>query len=369
MTDGPVIVSTRIRLRPVAPADHPFLQSLWNDGRVMRHVGFPTGLGMTEPKMAAWWDHCHRWTATHLLIETLSGTPIGETGWGFLGDPGLLECKVDPLWWGQGYAGEALGALSAYLFAHTTVEELVVTPHPANHAARQLYRRLGFGPAPTPESLDCGECDCWALRRSGGPPAPHALILDWGGVLMRTEDDSGRRGWERRLGLPPGGIDQAVFDSDAWYHAQLGRLPVAEAWRAIGDALGLAGSELARFRHDFWGGDRLNEELIAQITAWRAAGHRVALLSNYTSELEELLDAHRVRHLFDPVVISAHEGIMKPAAWLYWRTLNRSGFTPAEALFVDDAAANVAGARRVGMHAVQFKNTAQTIAEIERALS
>jgi glucose-1-phosphatase len=369
MTDGPVIVSSRIRLRPVTPADHPFLQSLWNDGQVMRHVGFPAGLGMTEASMAAWWDRCHRWTATHLLIETLSGTPIGETGWGFPGGAGLLECKLAPLSWGQGYASEALAALTGYLFEHTTLEQLVVTPHPANHAARQLYRRLGFSPAPAPEELDCGECDYWALRRSGDPPAPHTLIVDWGGVLMRTADDGGRRDWERRLELPPGGVDRAVFESDAWHNAQLGRLPVAEAWRAIGDALGLAANDLARFHHDFWGGDRLDQELVAQLAAWRAAGHRVALLSNYSPELEKLLDAQRVRHLFDPVVISAHEGIMKPAAWLYWRTLNRIGVSPAEALLVDDSAANIAGARRVGMHAIQFKNSAQALTAIARALS
>jgi FMN phosphatase YigB (HAD superfamily)/RimJ/RimL family protein N-acetyltransferase len=368
MSDGPTIASGRIRLRPVTPADHPFLRTLWNDGRVMRHVGYPAGLGMTDERMAAWWEGCRRWAATHLLIETVAGTPIGETGWGFPGDPGLLECKLAPAWWGQGYAAEALAALSDYIWAHTTLQHLSVTPHRENEAARQLYRRLGFSPAPPPDDLDCGECDYWIRQRSGTPPAPHALIFDWGGVMMRTHDDRGRRAWERRLGLPPGAADRAVFDSRAWNEAQLGRLAADAAWRAIGDALGLTDDDLARFRRDFFGGDRLNEELVADIGRWRAAGHPVALLSNYTPELDRFLDQHHVRHLFDPIVISAHEGIMKPAAWIYWRVLNRAGLTPADALFVDDAAGNVAGARRVGMHAVHFQNTDQAVVAIERTL-
>lgn len=368
MNDGPVLASGRIRLRPVIPADHCFLQTLWNDGRVMRYVGFPAGLGMTDEKMAAWWQECHRWTATHLTIETLAGTPIGETGWGFPGDAGSLECKLAPDWWGQGYASEALETLANYLFQHTTLEYLAVTPHAANHAARQLYRRLGFSPAPAPDDFACGEYDYWVLHRRAGPPAPHALILDWGGVLMQTQDDSGRRDWEHRLRLPSRGVDRAVFDSQAWHDAQLGRLPIETAWRSIGDSLGLRDDDLTRFRRDFWRGDRLNQTLIRRIAQWRAAGHPVALLSNFNTELAELLDTCEVRHLFDPIVISANEGIMKPAAWLYWRTLNRIGLTPAEILLVDDAVPNIIGAQRVGMHTVHFQNTAQTIKAIERFL-
>jgi putative hydrolase of the HAD superfamily len=355
----------------VTAADHPFLQSLWNDGRVMRHVGFPEGLAMNEQAMADWWDRCQGWTATHLMVETLAGMPIGETGWGFAGNPGLLEIKLAADWWGRGYASETLRILSDYLFRHTTVEHLSVTPHPANTDARRLYRRLGFRAAPAPDGLDCnklGECDFWVLRRTEMAPAPHTLIFDWGGVLMRTEDDSGRRGWERRLGLPPGGADQAVFESEAWLNAQLGHLSVEEAWRAIGDSLRLAQPELTRFQRDFWGGDRLNQALVARISHWRADGRRVALLSNYSPELDELLDENRVRHLFDPIVISAYEGLMKPAARLYWRILNRMELTPAEALFVDDAAENIAGARRVGMHAIQFREPNQAIKAIERIL-
>ena len=40
----------------------------------------------------------------------------------------------------------------------------------------------------------------------------HAVIFDIGGVLVRTEDWSGRRKWEERLGLPERGLSTIVFD-------------------------------------------------------------------------------------------------------------------------------------------------------------
>ena len=370
MNGGPLIDGKLTRLRPPqAPADIPFLQTLWNDGKVMRHVGFPAGLGMTEKKMARWWDKSQHWTATHLIVETLDGRPIGESGWGFQKIPGLLEIKLSPAHWGKGYASDALGALIEYIWDWTSIEQLVVTPHRENRAARYLYRRFGFQSTPPPSDFDCGDGDYWTLARSQPPPTPHTLIFDWGGVLMRTEDDRGRRRWEARLELPAGGADQAVFKSDAWRQAQLGQCTVEQCWNAIGASLGLAPAALAEFRHAFWAGDQLDHTLIQRIRQWQAAGYPIALLSNYSPELDDLLDEHQLRPLFSAVTISAYEGSMKPASQLYWRALRRIGINPAEGIFVDDFAANVAGARNVGLHAIHFQDSQQAIAEIGGFLS
>lgn len=57
---------------------------------------------------------------------------------------------------------------------------------------------------------------------------------------------------------------------------------------------------------------------------------------------------------FDLIVGSAYEGIMKPDARIFERTLVRLGRQPAEAIFVDDFMHNVEGARAVGMHAIHY---------------
>jgi putative hydrolase of the HAD superfamily len=330
---------------------------------------------MTDEKITAWWERCQHWTATHLIVEaqdgsptgTPAGAPVGETGWGFRNVPGMLEIKLARAYWGKGYASDTLAGLLGYILNETTIERVIVNPHRENIPARRLYRRFGFQPD-LPPTDSGGDWDDWTLSRSHRPPLPSTLIFDWGGVLMRTEDDHGRREWEARLGLPAGGADRAVFESDAWQRAQLGQCAVQGCWNAIGDSLGLAPAALAQFRRDFWAGDRLNRVLVQRIREWKAAGYRVALLSNYSPELETLLDEHRLHQLFHPVIISAFEGVMKPASRLFWRALNRIGISPAEALLVDDFVENVAGARNVGLHAVRFQGSQQAVSEIEELL-
>lgn len=369
MKDGPTIFGKQIQLGPVTPSDLPFLQELWNQGEVMQYVGFPNGLGMTEAKMAQWWEKCQQWTATHLIVKDHQGQAMGETGWGFMNIPGMLEIKLAQAYWGQNLGGDVLEVLLRYLWEQTRIDQVIVTPHPENQAARALYRRFGFQPGTALPNFDLGGCDFWTHRRAQAPARVSTLIFDWGGVLMRTEDDAGRRKWEALLNLPPGGVDRAVFGSKAWQQAQLGQCTVVECWEAIGDSLGLTGGELTQFREDFWAGDRLDEALVRALQRWKAQGYRLAILSNYSPELSDLLTCYRLEALFEPIIISAQEGIMKPAARLFWRVLNRIGISPAEALFVDDFPENVAGARSVGLAAVQFRDTQQVTAEIERLLA
>jgi 2-haloacid dehalogenase len=58
--------------------------------------------------------------------------------------------------------------------------------------------------------------------------------------------------------------------------------------------------------------------------------------------------------LFQDIVVSGEEKLLKPDPALYFRALDRFGLKPAEALFVDDRAINVEGARAVGMQAHLF---------------
>ena len=53
-------------------------------------------------------------------------------------------------------------------------------------------------------------------------------------------------------------------------------------------------------------------------------------------------------------MISAREKLVKPDERLYRLALERFGLRPEESLFIDDAQANVEGARAVGMAALRF---------------
>ena len=71
------------------------------------------------------------------------------------------------------------------------------------------------------------------------------------------------------------------------------------------------------------------------------------------------------RHFRDTVV-SAEEQVMKPDPRIYEIVLARSGLAPADLLFVDDSAVNIAAAAAMGFHTHHFTDPAALRPMIER---
>ena len=122
---------------------------------------------------------------------------------------------------------------------------------------------------------------------------------------------------------------------------------------------------LALFRHDFWRGDGVDARLVALVQRLRP-GYQTAVISNATGNLRAVLEHYRLLALFDVVVGSAEEGLMKPHPAIYERALGLLGRTAGETIFIDDAPANVAGALAVGMNAIRFTPDLDLEAELRR---
>ena len=180
-----------------------------------------------------------------------------------------------------------------------------------------------------------------------------AVILDWGGVLMRTVDAGGRRKWEKKLQLPLHAVDRAVHGSRSWKQAQSGLISDAAYWADVAAQLGLDEADLAEFREDYFGGDRLDNEMIQFVRALRPR-FKTALLSNASPELSDLLYQLGVTDTFDVIVISALVGVQKPDPTIYQIVLDRLGLAPQETIFVDDFIENIEGATRLGMQTLHF---------------
>lgn len=182
-----------------------------------------------------------------------------------------------------------------------------------------------------------------------------ALVFDFGGVLMRTADQASRRELERRLEWPAGRADEVVFGSPLWDEAQLGRVTTAEFWADTARRLGLSADEMDAFKDAFWGGDRLDEEMVTLIRQLREAGYHTGLLSNGPTGVRRLAGELRIADAFEVMVISAEEGLMKPDRAIYERALEKLGVRAEEAIFVDDSQVNVTAAQQVGLRAVRFR--------------
>lgn len=192
-----------------------------------------------------------------------------------------------------------------------------------------------------------------------------AVIFDFGGVLVRTRSERLRAAWEQRLGLTPGEASALVFGGESSRAVQHGWITDADHWRGIQQRLAVDDATLAEFRAAFFSEDVLDTALLAYIDRLRAAGYHVGLLSNAADNARRLFtEVYPVIEHFDSVTISSEEGVMKPAPRIFQVALARAGAQPSEAVFVDDFAENVEGARALGMFGVHFREPDAAIREL-----
>ncbi len=186
-----------------------------------------------------------------------------------------------------------------------------------------------------------------------------AVLWDFGGVLVRTEDASGRERLALKLGTTRHELENLVFSSDSSRQTQLGELSDWQHWQNVAAMLNLDPAELKPFQRDFWSGDRLDGQLIDLIRSLRPK-YKTGLLSNNFPSLRKLLREHwKIEDAFDGIVISAEVGLLKPDPRIYHLALEQLGISPGEAVFVDDFRYNLAGAQAVGIHTIHFMNSQQ----------
>ena len=172
---------------------------------------------------------------------------------------------------------------------------------------------------------------------------------------MRTETYTPRHKWDARLGLDQGSVERVIHGLPSWREAQLGTVSLDDYWHDVEQELGLNDDSLRELQHDFYSGDILDERLIALIRNLRGEGTPVGLLSNNILALRDEMVMLDVDDLFDPIVISAEIGVMKPDAAAYEAILDTMDIPAEQALFVDDFPHNVEGAHAMGMSAVHFR--------------
>jgi putative hydrolase of the HAD superfamily len=128
--------------------------------------------------------------------------------------------------------------------------------------------------------------------------------------------------------------------------------------------------EMHRFKEIYFEALQPNPEMIALMRELKAAGYRMAMLTNNVREWEPLWRSMLpVDEIFETVVDSGFVGCRKPESKIYALTLERIGAAAEACLFVDDVEVNCEGARRAGMTAVHFQSNEQAIDEIRAALA
>jgi putative hydrolase of the HAD superfamily len=187
---------------------------------------------------------------------------------------------------------------------------------------------------------------------------PAGLILDYGNVLSRVQDQTWMDEAARRLGA-----DATAFRAAYWRHrhAYDDGLSAADYWRrvvtAARAAAPLAPDDVAALiASDVASWSVYHDEVWALAARFRAAGGRTALLSNSGPEVMARVRAeHPLEARFDVVVNSCEVGLAKPDPRIFRLCLERLGLPAGAALFVDDRADNVEAAAGVGLQTLRFE--------------
>lgn len=112
-------------------------------------------------------------------------------------------------------------------------------------------------------------------------------------------------------------------------------------------------------------GEVLNEQLVSFAKTLKGQ-YPLGLLSNVSGRdwLEVKFQPNKLEDLFNVVVASGDEGVIKPEPEIYRITAERLGLDPSECVMIDDIREFCDGAEAVGMHAIQFLSTDQCIRDI-----
>jgi putative hydrolase of the HAD superfamily len=206
----------------------------------------------------------------------------------------------------------------------------------------------------------------WGMTSTGWD----AVIFDYGGVLCYPPTREDVAEYARSSGLEHDLFYQLYSETREYYGRSADGY--AEHWKQVVEAAGVDFPEeaIAQFiakESGLW--TRPNEETLTLARDVRAAGSKIAILSNMTFDLLCVLRP-KFDWLaeFDLQVWSCEHGCAKPDESIYLSCLEALGCESKRALFFDDRQPNVEGARRLGIDAHVFESAAQARSIVQQGL-
>ncbi len=200
------------------------------------------------------------------------------------------------------------------------------------------------------------------------PASVRTLLLDAGGVLVKPSfarvaealrargvaaEPAALAAAEPRAKKTLDGPPSAGLSTDAergWLYFNLVLEQAGIARSAATDAA-LLDVKAWHDRHNLW--EDVPADVRPSLARFRAAGLRLAVVSNANGTLRLLLERLGLTPIFEAILDSAEEGVEKPDARLFRRALERLGVDAATALHVGDIYhVDVVGARAAGVRPV-----------------
>jgi len=201
------------------------------------------------------------------------------------------------------------------------------------------------------------------------PAGPITTVLfDFAGVLTSSP-------WGAMTAAGGGDLELLIgsYEEDGdhpWHRVERGEITIAEWAASVAEDAAAQGKEVDfSLLRDLLGDMAVHGQVVERIRALRAEGYRVGLVTNNVREASATWRALvPVEELFEVIVDSSEVGMRKPSPAIFHHALELLGATPDQAVFLDDAPGNVAGARAAGLQAILVDDPDEALAALDALL-
>lgn len=139
------IETPRLLLRRPEQTDALVLRDLWRDERVQHFMGGILSQQEADARVAdilqSWQDHkAGLWA----VCERENNRPIGLRGLGIFEAEIEIIYKFFPIYWGRGYATEAVNASLTYGFQMLQIDRIIGVTQEANYVSWHILEKVGM---------------------------------------------------------------------------------------------------------------------------------------------------------------------------------------------------------------------------------
>ena len=181
------------------------------------------------------------------------------------------------------------------------------------------------------------------------------IVFDMGGVLVEFRP----KAFLEELGFAPealNGVYETMFRSPLWLELDRGTYTFEEAVPLFIKMSPHLEAEIRQVlnvpKDKMLSPMEGSAEFLIDL---KKQGYRIFVLSNFTQEGFAAIKQHYdYIHYVDEAVISSDIHMMKPEPEIYTYMLEKLKIRPEETIFIDDLEVNLAPARALGIHTVQF---------------
>jgi epoxide hydrolase-like predicted phosphatase len=189
-----------------------------------------------------------------------------------------------------------------------------------------------------------------------------SVIFDWGGVLIDNPRPGILRYCSEAFGVTL--EDYTPVHDSLLDEFHKGKISEERFWQQI---TGKLGKSMPPARSQWYEAFRSayvpKQEMFRLASSLHDKGYKTVLLSN--SELPAVRFFHEQGYnMFDLLVFSCIERVMKPERRIYEITLERLGSKAEQAVFIDDVQEYIRGAEDVGLNTILFKSFDQVKGEL-----